>query len=276
LSDFEAFCGFKPLNKIAKLFQLDALKDFLPSSQKDGQLDNEGLREVVRTILKASADSIASAQSALTKLDRSAFGDEGYIHELLPRLQDQYDETDPGTLVALLTMNYITLPPGGALYIPADGIHAYLAGDIVECMARSNNVLNTGFCPAASRNSADLFASTLTFNPHQVDEALLPGKSWSKSEQGKTKTYSPPLAEFSVLHLDAGPNEKESWKPIDGPGVLFVTKGSGKMTSGQEERELKEGFIFFIGQGHKLEFSAGADGLQLWNAYTEPAIFDSQ
>jgi mannose-6-phosphate isomerase len=41
-------------------------------------------------------------------------------------------------------MNFLTLNPGEAIYIPADGIHAYLSGDIIECMARSNNVLNSG------------------------------------------------------------------------------------------------------------------------------------
>ena len=56
--------------------------------------------------------------------------------------------------MALVTMNYLVLDKGDSIYIPADGIHAYLSGDIIECMARSNNVLNTGFCPTADRNSA--------------------------------------------------------------------------------------------------------------------------
>jgi len=31
----------------------------------------------------------------------------------------------------------MSLHAGDAIYIPADGIHAYLSGDIVECMTRA-------------------------------------------------------------------------------------------------------------------------------------------
>jgi mannose-6-phosphate isomerase len=43
-------------------------------------------------------------------------------------------------------MNYLVLQLGEAVCFPADGIHAWLSGNIVECMARSDNVINTGFC----------------------------------------------------------------------------------------------------------------------------------
>jgi len=67
--------------------------------------------------------------------------------------------------VALLTMNHLVLEKEEAIYVPADGIHAYSSGDIVECMARSDNVLNTGFCPRANRDSVDMFTAALTFSP---------------------------------------------------------------------------------------------------------------
>ena len=97
---------------------------------------------------------------------------------MIPRLSKQYDKTDPGIVVALITMNYLRLQPGQSIYIPADGTQVYLYGDTIECMARSNNVLNTGFCPSADRNSVDVFCSVLTFTPHNAEEAILPsGKS---------------------------------------------------------------------------------------------------
>jgi len=48
-------------------------------------------------------------------------------------------------------MNYLVLQPGEAVCVPADGIHAWLSGDIVECMARSDNAINTGSYPQADR-----------------------------------------------------------------------------------------------------------------------------
>ena len=49
----------------------------------------------------------------------------------------QYGAADAGSLVTLLCMNYPVFSAGEALYIPADGIHACLCGDIVEYMARA-------------------------------------------------------------------------------------------------------------------------------------------
>lgn len=62
------------------------------------------------------------------------------------------------------------------------GIHAYLSGDIVECMARSEKVLNTGFCPRADRDSVELFTAALTFSPKNADEAHLRPKKRQRTQ----------------------------------------------------------------------------------------------
>jgi len=59
-------------------------------------------------------------------------------------------------------------------------IHASPGGDILECMARSDNVLNTGFCPRADSDSIDLFTATLTFSLKNADEALLNPRAQTK------------------------------------------------------------------------------------------------
>src|SRR6195952_367814 len=104
-------------------------------------------------------------------------------------------------------MNYMTLQKGESIYIPADGIHAYLSGDIIECMARSNNVLNAGFCPRADRDSIELFSRSLTFSPHSVDTLLLKRKPSLKSGTGVTFVYAPPTSEFDVLMTALSENE---------------------------------------------------------------------
>jgi mannose-6-phosphate isomerase len=143
LSKFEAFCGFKPLADIAKLLKLDPLQQFIDQSKLSNFNDQE-LKGVVRKMLLASVSDVKKIYSGLTSLPKSAFGEEGkHIQGLCPRLAEQYDESDPGILVALITMNYLVLEAGDSIYIPADGIHAYLGGDIIECMARSDNVYVT-------------------------------------------------------------------------------------------------------------------------------------
>ncbi|THY75690.1 mannose-6-phosphate isomerase [Aureobasidium pullulans] len=265
LSKFEAFCGFKPLERIEPLFKIDPLKQFVPEHSK---FDDEVLKKTVNTMLKADEKTVASAVDGLKKLDKSSFGQDTYIPELIPRLAEQYDKTDNGILVALVTMNYLVLQAGEGIYIPADGIHAYLAGDIIECMARSDNVLNTGFCPQAERNSADLFTSTLTFKPHDPESCMLRGESYDRSKNGKTQVYRPPMSEFNMLVSRIGKGDKETLGAVNGPSILLVTEGKGKFTAKGKSYDVSEGNVFFIAQGTDLEIDA-EDGLFLHTAYCE-------
>ena len=207
LSKFEVFAGWKPVEEIQALFSLEPLHRFRPEG--NAHLNDGSLKQVTRTILKASEEVVRDTQEKLASLPRERYGKQSYILELLPRLQEQYSKEDNGSLTALLCMNFMVLSAGEAIYIPADGIHAYLSGDIVECMARSNNVLNTGFCPRADRDSVDLFSSSLLFKPHNVEDIMLASKPTDKGKHGKTVIYAPPMSEFDMLltQLESGDTE---------------------------------------------------------------------
>jgi mannose-6-phosphate isomerase len=223
---------------------------------------------VTRSILEASDELIAETQEKLAKLDKAAYGRQSYILELLPRLQAQYSKSDPGNLVALLCMNYLVLSPGEAIYIPADGIHAYLSGDIVECMARSNNVLNTGFCPRADRDSVQLFSETMTFQPHSKEEVMLPSKKCEKGRKGRkgrTVVYRPPMSEFDMLLTELEEGEEEELEGFEGPGVMVVIGGSGTLIADGKEYGLEEGYVFYITPGTEVRYKA-RDGLTIYEA----------
>jgi len=251
-----------------QLLRLEPLTQFLPAS--GGQFDDDALRQVCVNMLKAPQDAVGSALEGLQSLPRDAFGGEkqAYILDLIPRLADQYGKSDNGNLVALITMNYLVLDAGSALYIPADGIHAYLSGDIVECMARSNNVLNTGFCPPADRDSVDLFAKALTFKQHDPQEPILKRQASDKSQMGKTTEFKPPMSEFNMLVTELKGGETETVKPVMGPSTMFVTNGTGTMKVDGQEFALDEGSIFFIGQGVSVKISAKGE-LAAYRAYAE-------
>ncbi|KAK0266452.1 hypothetical protein LTR91_021646 [Friedmanniomyces endolithicus] len=268
LGEFEAFCGFKPLQQISKLMHLDPLKKYLPSIMKP-DFDDQQLKAVVKKMLEADDESVKQTYKAITSLSEPDFGPDIYIPKLAPRLAEQYSEADPGLLVALITMNYLVLQRGESIYIPADGIHAYLSGDIIECMARSNNVLNTGFCPRSERDNVDLFISCLTFTPHSGEEAMLRPESFDRSKKHKTIRFAPPMSEFDMLQTTLKAGEKESLGAVKGPGILLATEGSAKMKANGMEVELKEGQVFFVAQGTALEFEAGEEGLLMHMAYVE-------
>ena len=263
LSKFEVFAGFKPLAQIEPLFGHAPLRQFVPGGQQAGPWTDKTLREVTRSMLKADLETVKRVQSELGQLRREDLGDAAYVLDLLPRLQDQYGPEDAGSLVALLCMNYLVFGAGDAIYIPADGIHAYLAGDIVECMARSNNVLNTGFCPPAARNSADLFADTLTFAAHSREDVYLPAQKYGKSRAGRTVVYAPPMSEFNMLKTDLPAGAADALAATEGPGVLIATAGAGVLKAEGKEHPLARGHIFYVAPGVDVEFAAGDEGLQI-------------
>ena len=80
---------------------LPPLKKFLPN-QDAQHIDDRSVREICRQMLEAGEESVRETQDALAGITREAFGQQAYIKDLLPRLQEQYSKDDPGTLVALL------------------------------------------------------------------------------------------------------------------------------------------------------------------------------
>ena len=108
LTRFEAFCGFREFRDIeTKMRQLEPLRRFLPpgmAEEKHTRFDKSSLKHVVQAILKAPARVITETVEKLRELPRDAFSRDTYILDLLPRLWDQYDKSDPGLLVALLVI----------------------------------------------------------------------------------------------------------------------------------------------------------------------------
>ncbi|KAL1863121.1 hypothetical protein Daus18300_008113 [Diaporthe australafricana] len=266
LSLFEVFAGFKPLADIQPLFSLSALSSYSPAAPVE-RWDNDTLREVTRNLLKADEATVKTIENDLLHTPRSEL--QGvkaeYILDLLPRLQGQYGPGDAGSIVALTCMNFLTFQPLDAIYIPADGIHAYLSGNIVECMARSNNVLNVGFCPSADKNNIDMFANTLTFKSHSREDVVLPKQKSDRSKTGKTEVYKPPLSEFDMIISGLKAGESDEIKASDGPGVMLVTQGTGKMGADGKEFELKEGFIYYVAPGVDLKWETES-GMQIFMA----------
>lgn len=278
LGPFEAFCGFKPLSTISELMKLPPFKRFLSNGEMSS-INDESLRRIVNLMLKAPESTIANVMQMLEGMREDDFAPESrYIPKMAKRLRAQYDKTDPGSVVALITMNYIQLNGGDSIYIPADGIHAYLSGDIIECMARSNNVLNTGFCPAPDRDSVDLFTSALTFKQHDPQEPILQAHNFKRAMNGRVKLYAPPMCEFNMLVVVIGKGQDEVIEELGGPAIAIVTTGSGIMettnkhaANGREQAKnfrLQDGFIFFIGYGNRIKLESQT-GLQMAIAFAE-------
>lgn len=135
-------------------------------------------------------------------------------------------------------------------------------------MARSDNVLNTGFCPRADKDSIELFTAALTFSPKSADEALLKPEPSSKGTQGHTQVLAPPMSEFDTLVTNLGAGERETIQALKGPAIMVVTGGKGVLKTEGKEIEVKEGYVFFVGYNTEIELVAES-GLETHIAFSE-------
>lgn len=290
LTPFSGFCGFRPLVEIAHFLttvpELRALvgettaKDFLStvkgneSSSDQAQIrsNKAALQKAFTSLMKTSTTSpstlksasealVASAKDALKSGGNSFAGDGGLspnsgeqLAKLVVTLNSQFPN-DVGLFV-LFFLNYIQLAPGEALFLKADDIHAYISGDIVECMASSDNVVRAGFTPKFK--DVDTLASMLTYSYAPIDEQKMDPTDYAfvkfnvsaYTKDSKAVVYDPPIEEFAVVIVEAkGKGGKATFDPLNGPSIIICTAGEGTIQVEFETQPMKEGYIFFVGAG---------------------------
>ncbi|GMG56115.1 unnamed protein product [Ambrosiozyma monospora] len=154
-------------------------------------------------------------------------------------------------------LNHCNLKKGEAIFLQARDPHAYISGDIMECMAASDNVIRAGFTPKFK--DVEVLVNCLTYSYNDVEQQKLQAAKFSRgSGAANFALYDPPIDEFSVLQIsfDKGVSGVGLCKAIDGPSILIVTDGEGKLrVAGDESSTLKAstGNIYFIAPGADIE-----------------------
>jgi len=218
LDFLKALVGFRSLDEIEKnLNSIPQLKIFIGNEAVDTFLQNKskkGLKNLFATLMNNSTDSnrientIRSVKKGIEQKNNLSEDDELFLI-----LFEQYG-IDIGLLV-LFFLNVVNLKSGEAIYTPAGIPHAYLKGNIVECMANSDNVVRAGLTPKFK--DIDQLANILTY---QFGKPELIGKIYNSN----ITEYKVSAEEFCVekivlsnTDLDFSTNNKVE--------IIFVTEG---------------------------------------------------
>lgn len=292
VTPFDGLCGFRPLNEIAHFLSTvpplrktvgeDVAKEFestikgkeTSDKAEDQKTNKLALQKAFTSLMESDKESITSATKelvALAESEGSSFAGSGgptndgkELADLVIRLNGQFPE-DIGLLV-LFFLNYVKLETGEAMFLKADDIHAYLSGDIIECMASSDNVVRAGFTPKFKDVSTLTTMLTYSYAPISeqkmtpTDYPYVKLNSKGYSANSSVILYDPPIEEFSVVKTDlktAG--GKATFDPVDGPSILICTTGSGKISVGNKEEEVKPGYVFFVGATAELILESDSD-----------------
>ncbi|CDR99268.1 hypothetical protein, partial [Sporisorium scitamineum] len=158
LTSFRGFCGFRPLQEIVgfiktipEFAQLVNLSD-AELQRASSATDQEEIKSILKTIFSNLMNSPPSTYSPLadhlsrrlSTPDPLQTLPESERHLIL-NLSSQFP-SDIGIFCTFL-LNITYLDPGQALFLQANEPHAYLQGEILECMASSDNVVRAGLTP---------------------------------------------------------------------------------------------------------------------------------
>jgi len=290
---FEGFVGFRPINEIKTFLKEvpelrsavsdDATVEKFLAAPEQGKETEELLKKVFADLMRKHDQKKISelAEQLLGRVQKegdAALGALGKKQNLAP-IVEKIMKTYPGDIglfAAVFFMNFCRLKEGEGIAVPADCIHAYLEGDVIECMAWSDNMIACGFEGLEDRQDVNAFIDMLLYQASESKKLELKHSTWSKSDRGKTTFYDIPMEEFDLLNTRLAKGEEEVVpEGINGPAVFIVTKGdvelsgSGNEGEGTKKELLKQGQVVFIKPKSGYRFKAQTDNTQVWAAFVE-------
>ncbi|KAN0060435.1 Mannose-6-phosphate isomerase [Thecaphora frezii] len=282
LTPFSGFCGFRPLSEIAHFVEhvdefatLCALSDAerasltsLTSADPASSEVKAILRIVFSRLMSASASSYEPLCDKVTQRFASHAASELQVtdeeRELLLTLSAAYPR-DIGIFCTFL-LNITSLREGEAMFLQANEPHAYLSGEILECMAASDNVVRAGLTPKL--RDVETLIEMCTYTSGKA-LGLLEARKWEGvGGDGEARVFSPPIDEFDVA---TGEVERSQTQPgLRGPSILIGLEGEFEVAFGEGSVSGAKGSVFFVASGTQIEVRSRG-GLVKWaRALVEP------
>ncbi|CAD6892774.1 unnamed protein product [Tilletia controversa] len=312
LSPFRGFCGFRPLSDISTFVQdvpelrtlvapSENLQDRVSEAGEDVRKAKPILREIFGSLMKAKREEIecqaesivARYTAALENQNAEALEIPAELAQLVVTLNEQFP-SDVGIFCTFI-LNVVELQTGQAMFLQANEPHAYLSGEIIECMAASDNVVRAGLTPKvrdvdvlvdmltykAARSEDQLMSpapfpplpSSSTYALYQVSDpesctdGISPEEATPEAQHSGTSPptllYDPPIDEFAVLLTRLrGEGQSEDQRPIRGPSILLHAEGHGRLvvrhpqySSATFELD-RPGRVYFVGAGAQVTLSS--------------------
>jgi len=263
VTEFEALCGFVAGDVLAaNLISVPELRAVIGQAAADAFAASPGGKDELRAVFTAlmTADgNVVAAQVDALAARLHAKPDKTPVDALACRLNEQYPK-DVGVLCAYV-LNYLALKPGQCIYLAANEPHAYLAGECIECMATSDNVVRAGLTPKL-RDTA-ILCDMLTYRAGVP--VVLDGERVDES----TTRYVPPFDEFMLETVTVAPGATYELTKSQGPCVYLVHRGSC-VVGGENARR---GSVLFAAAGDETVVAAGEEGATLYRAMINSRVY---
>lgn len=225
LDALTALVGLKPLNQMRDtLTRYPEIAGFI-GEEICGQLNahsdapQTGVQRLFSALITRSVTDIEALMGAIDALaGRLAITSTALTEAeaLFLDLRQRYTGADVG-LFALFLLNLVHLERGQGIFTEAGIPHAYLKGNIVECMANSDNVVRVGLTPKFK--DAETLLDILDYTPRPV---TILGNTPGVSDE---VVYVTPAAEFQITRWALSPGATRVETTGGKLEALLVTNG---------------------------------------------------
>ncbi|KAF4705037.1 hypothetical protein FOZ62_021234, partial [Perkinsus olseni] len=159
--------------------------------QLDENVDG-ALKKAYSTLMRADGKAVAEAITAIVSRAPAASYE---AHSFAIELDRQFPGGDVGVL-SVFFLNIVHMVPGQCLYLKANTPHAYGSGNIMECMACSDNVTRGGLTP--KYKDVEVLSKSLVFESRSA--SILEPSHVKCGAKCEASTYAPDdIDDFDVM-----------------------------------------------------------------------------
>ncbi|KAK5989691.1 Mannose-6-phosphate isomerase [Cladobotryum mycophilum] len=291
LTECEALVGFRPASEIHDIVaHVTPLRNLLGEKHTDALLqatEKPKKSDVSRTEVE---NAVQSAFDSFLRVDQdtveASYRD--FLHFLDsiqgPALQNLPEAVQDALYIArreinewphdigvfvILFMNLVKLSPWESLFIPVGDIHAYVSGEMMECMIPSANLLRAGFTHKVK--DIDNLIPLLNFRPDEPVRIQPRSHNPAQSQAEGTchVHYDEPAGRFAISRIVVDPQDpKINIGSVKGPSMLICMNGMGEIDADGNNQKLQFGSVFYIGCGATVSITnIGGDVLTCYGAH---------
>jgi len=256
LSELQLLYGLNKQLSVQKIIEVypnieEVLIDAVSSASGSYQnnLAEVGAQELLKALISTPQNQI---DKLLMKIEKGLSQKIGFTDENQKLFLNQFSiyPSDIG-LIFILFMNLMVLNPDDGLYLGPHQLHAYLYGDLAECMANSDNVIRAGM--TKKYKDLNTLKSMIDRQNHSMDPLC------RKKSKDFTTCYESPAEEFEIHKIDLPKSRTQKYLKPDVPEILIILSGIGNLESADRSYLLEKGTILFVGAGQDYAISATED-----------------
>lgn len=243
-----AIAGFRPVNEIVEnlkalpelnnYVETNLLKNILQTNEKEKTA--ELIKEIYSDIMR-NADEKEKLHKCITQIvKRLAVKNRLSKEESLFLKQHEQFGFDVG-LFSFFFFNLVQLKSGEAIYTDAGIPHAYIKGNVIECMANSDNVVRAGLTNKYKDIDTLLEILRFEFAEYKIINA---------KQKADEVIYKTPADEFEVSRYHKNNSFEKDCKSNGKPSIYLVYDGvlTVDWSNGEEKylQKFSKGESFFI------------------------------